>query len=44
MAVKELTVQNNVKLQELIDNKDFSLSEIIVNTILKNLDTHVSKF
>ena len=35
----EITIQNNIKLQEMIDNKDFKLSKTIVDTILKNVDT-----
>ena len=37
MAV-EITVQNTDEFQEMVDNKDFSLSEAIVSGILKNIN------
>lgn len=36
MAV-EITVQNTEEFQEMIDNKDFRISEAIVSGILKNI-------
>jgi protein-arginine kinase activator protein McsA len=38
MAV-EITVQNSDEFQEMVDNKDFRISEAVVSGILKNLDT-----
>lgn len=37
MAV-EITVQNTDEFQEMVDNKDFRLSEAIVNGILNNIN------
>lgn len=37
MAV-EITVQNTDEFQEMVDNKDFRLSEAIVGGILKNIN------
>ena len=37
MAV-EITVQNTDEFQEMVDNKDFRLSEAIVSGILKNIN------
>ncbi len=38
MAV-EITVQNSDEFQEMVDSKDFRISEAVVSGILKNLDT-----
>ena len=38
MAV-EITVQNSDEFQEMVDNKDFRISEAVVSGILKNLNT-----
>lgn len=38
MAV-EITVQNNDEFQEIINNKDFRISEAIVSGILNNIDS-----
>jgi protein-arginine kinase activator protein McsA len=38
MAV-ELTVQNSDEFQEMVDSKDFRISEAVVSGILKNLKT-----
>lgn len=35
----EFKIQNEDKLQEMIDNKDFSISKVIVNSILSNINT-----
>ena len=37
MAV-EITVQNTDEFQEMVDNKDFRISEAIVSGILKNIN------
>jgi hypothetical protein len=34
----EITVNNEAEFQEMLDNKDFKIAQIIVETILKNLD------
>ena len=34
----EITVQNTEEFQEMVDNKDFRLSEAIVSGILKNIN------
>jgi protein-arginine kinase activator protein McsA len=38
MAV-ELTVQNSDEFQEMVDSKDFRISEAVVSGILKNIKT-----
>ncbi len=38
MAV-EITVQNSDEFQEMVDSKDFRISEAVVSGILKNLNT-----
>jgi hypothetical protein len=38
MAV-EITVQNSDEFQEMVDNKDFRISEAVVSGILKNINT-----
>lgn len=39
MAILELTVNNMEEFQDIVDNKDFRISESIVNVILKNINT-----
>lgn len=39
MAILELTVNNIEEFQDIVDNKDFRISESIVNVILKNINT-----
>ena len=36
---KEITVNNEAEFQQMLDNKDFKIAEIIVDSILKNLDS-----
>jgi hypothetical protein len=38
MAV-EITVQNSDEFQEMVDSKDFRISEAVVSGILKNINT-----
>ena len=38
MAV-EITVQNSDEFQEMVDTKDFRISEAVVSGILKNIDS-----
>jgi hypothetical protein len=35
----EITVNNSSEFQAMLDNKDFKISQIIVDSILKNLDS-----
>jgi protein-arginine kinase activator protein McsA len=37
--VVEITVQNSDEFQEMVDNKDFRISEAVVGGILKNVNT-----
>jgi protein-arginine kinase activator protein McsA len=36
---KDITVQNANEFQQMINNKDFRVSEAVVSTIIKNLNT-----
>lgn len=39
MIIKTFKVRNEAEFQAMIDSKDFTLSEVIVDEILKNLNT-----